>query len=100
MTDQNEYANILRGARQVGKTEYITMLQSRKGRSPMKIAISGCGGFIGSYLIRDLLLNGYQVRGMDNFYKGHCDALFQYITDPNFEFIYGSVTNPKDCQKL
>lgn len=64
------------------------------------IAVSGVGGFIGNSLIRYLLNNGFAVRGMDNFYKGHCDALFGVINHPDFEFISGSVTELKDCDKL
>jgi nucleoside-diphosphate-sugar epimerase len=64
------------------------------------IAISGCGGFIGSYAIRYFLANGYKVRGLDNFFKGHVDSLLSYIGNPNFEFISGDVTKLKDCEKL
>lgn len=66
----------------------------------MKIAISGCGGFIGSYAIGYFLQKGYQIRGLDNYSKGHCDSLFQYINNPNFQFIYGSVSKQKDCDRL
>lgn len=66
----------------------------------MKIGITGCGGFIGSYLSNLLLSKGYKVKGLDNFYKGHCDSLFHVITNPNFEFMYGSVTEQKDCNKF
>lgn len=67
----------------------------------MKIALSGCAGYIGSYAIKYFLDKGYKVRGMDNFFKnGHADTLFQYIGHPNFEFITGDITNYKDCQKL
>ena len=65
-----------------------------------KIAVTGCGGYVGNVLIRFLLDKGYFVRGMDNFHKGHCDALIPLITDPNFEFIYGDVTRKEDCKKL
>jgi nucleoside-diphosphate-sugar epimerase len=64
------------------------------------IAISGGGGYIGSRTIGYFLNKGYKVRTMDNFYKGHCDALFPYTTNENFEFIYGDVTNINDCNKL
>lgn len=65
-----------------------------------KIAISGCGGYIGSYAIRYFINKGYQVRGMDNFFKGHCDSLFNVIDNPNFEFFRGDVTNLNDCKRL
>lgn len=64
------------------------------------ISISGAGGFIGSKAVGCFLNKGYKIRAMDNFYKGHCDSLFHYIDNPNFEFFEGDVTNPKDCTKL
>lgn len=66
----------------------------------MRIAISGCGGFIGNVAVRHFLSKGHSVIGMDNFFKGHCDALLGVIGHPKFEFIYGDVTNKKDCEKL
>jgi nucleoside-diphosphate-sugar epimerase len=66
----------------------------------MKLAISGAGGFIGSLACKYFLAKNYQVRAMDNFYKGHCDALFGVANHPNFEFIYGDVTKREDCDRL
>lgn len=65
-----------------------------------KIAVSGCGGYVGNVLVRYLLNNGYSVRGLDNFHKGHCDGLIELANHPNFEFIYGDVTKEEDCRKL
>jgi nucleoside-diphosphate-sugar epimerase len=64
------------------------------------LGISGCAGYIGSYAIGYFLNQGYKVRGLDNLFKGHADALFAYISNPNFEFIKGDVTNYNDCEKL
>ncbi len=64
------------------------------------ISVSGCGGFIGNVLVRFLLEKGYRVRGMDNFHKGHCDALLGIVNHNNFEFFYGDVTRREDCEKL
>ncbi len=65
-----------------------------------RIVVSGCGGYVGNVLVRYLLDMGYFVRGMDNFHKGHCDAIIPLVTNPNFEFIYGDVTKETDCEKL
>jgi len=86
LTDEQTEAN---------KKEIDRMFQVGK-----KIAISGCGGYIGNALVRYLLWQGYSVKGMDNFHKGHCDALLGIIENPNFEFIYGDVTRQEDCDKL
>src|SRR3989337_2945312 len=64
-----------------------------------KILVSGAGGFVGNVLIRKLLVEGYSVRGMDNFHKGQCDALFSIIDHDRFEFQYGDVTSQKDVEK-
>ncbi len=36
----------------------------------MKILVTGAAGFLGSHLCDSLLLNGYQVVGVDNFFRG------------------------------
>jgi nucleoside-diphosphate-sugar epimerase len=88
LTDEQTEAN---------KKEIDRMFQDNVGKT---VAISGCGGFIGNALVRHLLDAGYKVRGMDNFHKGHCDALLGVINHINFEFIYGDVTREDDCAKL
>lgn len=61
------------------------------------IGITGCGGYIGSRATGYFLERGYRVRGLDFGLRGHCDALFHYIDNPNFEFMYGDVRKWKDC---
>lgn len=65
----------------------------------MKILVTGGGGYVGNILCRNLLNLGHQVRCVDNFHKGNCDALFSLITNPNFEFMYGDITNIEDIKK-
>ena len=57
-----------------------------------KILVTGGGGYVGNVLCRHLLDNGYQVKCIDNFHKGQCDAIIPLATNPNFEFEYGDVT--------
>lgn len=64
----------------------------------MRVLVTGGGGYIGNVLCRLLLARGYKVRCMDNFHKGECDALLGIATDPNFEFVNGSVTSYDDCK--
>lgn len=64
----------------------------------MKILVTGGGGYVGNVLCRKLLKNGYEVRCLDNFHKGQCDALLSLVSNPNFEFQYGDVTNYVDCK--
>ena len=39
-----------------------------------------------------LLDKGYEVKCVDNFHKGQCDAIIPLATNPRFEFEYGDVT--------
>ena len=65
-----------------------------------KILVSGGGGFVGNVLCRRLLAAGYEVRCVDNFHKGNCDALLEIVTFPRFEFMYGDVTNKEHVKKM
>lgn len=62
-----------------------------------KVLITGGGGYVGSVLCGELLNRGYQVRCMDNAYKGTLDSIIPFVTNPNFEFFDGDVTNKDDC---
>jgi len=64
------------------------------------IAVTGAGGFVGNVLCRDLLMRGYKVRAIDNFYKGQCDALIELSTYPGFKFVYGDVANEKHVEEF
>ena len=57
-----------------------------------KILVTGGGGYVGNVLCRHLLDQGYQVKCIDNFHKGQCDAIIPLAINPNFEFEYGDVT--------
>ena len=58
----------------------------------MKILVTGGGGYVGNVLCRQLLDQGYEVKCLDNFNRGNCDAIIPLVTDPNFEFVYGDIT--------
>ena len=62
----------------------------------MKILVTGGGGYVGNVLCRDLLHLGYDVRCLDNFHKGQCDALIGLVQNPRFEFMYGDVISVND----
>ncbi|MBA4421743.1 MAG: NAD-dependent epimerase [Syntrophus sp. (in: bacteria)] len=54
----------------------------------MKILVSGSAGFIGGYLVQELLDQGHQVVGIDNFSK-YGKVAKSYDDHPNFRFVEG-----------
>ena len=49
----------------------------------MKVLVTGSAGFLGSFLSEELLKNGYQVVGIDNFFRGKKEYLPKHN---NFKF--------------
>lgn len=54
----------------------------------MKILVTGSAGFIGGYIVEELLSKGYSVRGIDNYSK-YGKVARHYDTHPEYEFIEG-----------
>jgi UDP-glucuronate 4-epimerase len=70
-----------------------------------KILVTGCAGFIGFHVSRQLLQSGYQVLGFDNlnpFYnEGLKDARLAILrTQAGFEFVKGDLTSLGAVQSL
>jgi len=57
------------------------------------VVVSGSAGFIGGYLVEELLHRGYQVVGVDNFSK-YGPVKRSYDSHPNYRFVEG------DCQDV
>lgn len=58
-----------------------------------KALLTGSSGFIGGYIVEELLRRGYDVVGVDNFSKyGRVEK--SYDSHPKFKFIEGDVTEP------
>jgi nucleoside-diphosphate-sugar epimerase len=54
----------------------------------MKILVTGAAGFIGGYLVEELLQAGHQVVGLDNFSK-YGEVRQASLGNPNYQFITG-----------
>jgi nucleoside-diphosphate-sugar epimerase len=55
-----------------------------------KVVVTGSAGFIGGYIVEELLKQGYQVVGIDNYSK-YGPVKKSYDDDPNYELIIGDV---------
>ncbi len=54
------------------------------------VVVTGSAGFIGGYLVEELLRSGYSVTGIDNFSK-YGPVTRSYDTDPNYRLVPGDV---------
>jgi UDP-glucose 4-epimerase len=54
----------------------------------MKILVTGSAGFIGGYLVSELLRHGHHVVGVDNFSK-YGAVRKSYDADPHYQFVQG-----------
>lgn len=63
-----------------------------------KVCVVGSTGFIGSLLVNKLLEQGYQVKALDNLFKGG-DSLLPYVNNPNFQFQFCDITQEKQVTK-
>ena len=59
----------------------------------MKILLTGSSGFLGGYLVDELITHGYEVIGIDNFSK-YGPIRKEYDNHPNYTLIKG------DCKDI
>jgi len=57
-----------------------------------KIAVSGSAGFIGGYLVQELLARGHEVVGIDNFSK-YGPVARSYDDHPDYTLVEGDCTD-------
>jgi UDP-glucose 4-epimerase len=60
--------------------------------SPQKVFVSGSAGFIGGYIVEELLGKGYHVVGIDNYSK-YGKVTKSYDDHPHYTFVEGDCTN-------
>ncbi|ARJ05992.1 NAD-dependent epimerase [Cnuibacter physcomitrellae] len=64
-----------------------------------KVLVTGSAGFIGGYIVEELLAKGYQVVGVDNYSK-YGPVKKSYDDDPNYELVVGDVQDVELMTKL
>jgi UDP-glucose 4-epimerase len=64
-----------------------------------KVLVSGSAGFIGGYVVEELLRRGYAVRGIDNYSK-YGPVEKSYDNHPDYDFVEDDVRNTDLMKKL
>jgi UDP-glucuronate decarboxylase len=64
------------------------------GATPLRVAVTGGAGFIGSFLCERLLEDGHEVVCIDNFYTGRRRNVAHLLGRPSFELLRHDVTVP------
>lgn len=60
----------------------------------MKVLVSGAAGFLGSHLSDQLLAQGHEVIGVDNFFTGSKKNVAHLLSNSSFELIRHDITFP------
>jgi UDP-N-acetylglucosamine/UDP-N-acetylgalactosamine 4-epimerase len=60
--------------------------------------VTGSAGFIGSNLVEAILNLGYKVKGLDDFSTGKKENVEEFIGNPNYEFIEGTIIDIDTCK--
>lgn len=61
----------------------------------MQVLVTGGAGYIGNYVVEEILENGHEVRVLDSLLFGD-EALSPFTDEPRFEIVEGDIRNIKD----
>ena len=64
-----------------------------------KVVVTGSAGFIGGYIVEELLTKGYKVVGVDNYSK-YGPVAKSYDDNPNYELVVGDVQDTELMTRL
>jgi len=63
------------------------------------VIVTGAAGFIGSFLVEELIRKNYNVLGIDNFFRGSKDNISHLKKSDKFTFLEFDLCNKKDTLK-
>lgn len=64
------------------------------------VCVTGAAGFIGRWVVHELLEREYRVVGIDNLSNGHRENIAEFEDDDRFEFHVGDVRNENDVEDV
>ena len=65
-----------------------------------QVVVTGAAGFIGRWVVKELLSRGYEVVGIDNLSNGSKRNIADLQEDSSFEFVKGDVRNRADLDEV
>jgi nucleoside-diphosphate-sugar epimerase len=74
-------------------------LDRNPARRQLRVLVTGSAGFIGGYLVEELLARGHEVVGLDNLSK-YGPVAHSYDGEPRYRFVEGDASDPELLYEL